>query len=460
MNLATFWFILIAILWSGYFVLEGFDFGVGILLPFLGRDDTERRVLVNTIGPVWDGNEVWLLTAGGATFAAFPQWYATMFSGFYLALLLILVALIVRGVCFEFRSKVDSPRWRANWDRAIFAGSALPALLWGVAFANIVRGVPLNAAHVYTGNLLTLLNWYGLLGGLVTLSLFTLHGAIFLGLRTAGELRQRAQRAAVKVALAAVPLAAVFLAVTQVGHGKPATDVTAALAAVALIGGAAAALRGREGWAFAGTAVTLLLAVATLFGDLWPNVLPSSTSAAYSLTVNNASSAHYTLVVMSWVAVIFTPIVLGYQSWSYWVFRKRLTSSDIVTGGAAADGSRTGGAHRRADVKPLDPRLLRYSEAARGYLAVTVALGLAATGLILLQASLLAHVLAAAATGTGVAVLGGTLGLLAAVLVARAAASYGGEVTALRAAAAVKSQLRRRLSRPHAPAGAVLAGPI
>src|SRR5579871_2141987 len=325
MNLATFWFILIAILWSGYFVLEGFDYGVGILVPFLGRDDAERRTMINTIGPVWDGNEVWLLTAGGATFAAFPQWYATLFSGFYLPLLIILAALIVRGVCFEFRSKVDSPRWRAGWDRALFAGSVLPALLWGVAFANIVRGVPLNAAHVYTGNLLTLLNWYGLLGGLVTLSLFTLHGAIFLGLRTTGELRQRAQRTAVKAALAAIPLAAVFLAVTQLSHGKPATDVTAAAAAVALIAGAAAALRGREGWAFAGTAVTLVLAVATLFGDLWPNVMPSSTSPAYSLTVANASSAHYTLVVMSWVALVFTPIVLGYQGWTYWVFRKRLT---------------------------------------------------------------------------------------------------------------------------------------
>ncbi len=220
---------------------------------------------------------------------------------------------------------MDSPRWRGGWDRALFAGSVLPTLLWGVAFANIVRGVPLNAAHVYTGNLLTLLNWYGLLGGLVTLGLFTLHGAIFLDLRTTGELRQRAQRTTVKAALAAVPLAAVFLAITQVSHGRPASDVTAAVAAVALIGGAAAALRGREGWAFAGTAVTLVLAVATLFGDLWPNVMPSSTSAAYSLTVANASSAHYTLVVMSWVALVFTPIVLGYQGWTYWVFRKRLT---------------------------------------------------------------------------------------------------------------------------------------
>ena len=324
MNLATFWFILIAILWSGYFVLEGFDFGVGILLPFLGKDDAQRRTMINTIGPVWDGNEVWLLTAGGATFAAFPLWYATLFSGFYLPLLLILAALIIRGVCFEFRSKVESPRWRANWDRALFFGSALPALLWGVAFANIVRGVPLNAAHVYTGNLLTLLNWYGLLGGLVTLSLFTLHGAIFMALRTTGELSRRARRTAVRVALAAVPLAAVFLAATQYSHGKPATDVTAAVAAVALIGGTAAAIRGREGWAFTGTALTLVLAVATLFGDLWPNVMPSSTSAAFSLTVANASSAHYTLVVMSWVALLFTPVVLAYQGWTYWVFRKRL----------------------------------------------------------------------------------------------------------------------------------------
>jgi cytochrome d ubiquinol oxidase subunit II len=329
MNLATFWFILIAVLFTGYFVLEGFDFGVGILMSLLSRDETDRRVMINTIGPVWDGNEVWLITAGGAMFAAFPLWYASLFSGFYLPLLIILVALIVRGVCFEFRGKVDSVRWRANWDRAMFAGSALPALLWGVAFANIVRGVPLNAAHVYTGNLLTLLNWYALLGGLVTLSLFTLHGAIFLSLRTTGELRARARRAALRIAVAAVPLAAAFLLATQVSHGRPATDVTAVLAAVALLGAAAAAFRGREGWAFAGTALTLALAVATLFGDLWPNVLPSSTSAAFSLTVTNASSAHYTLVVMSWVAVIFTPLVLAYQGWTYWVFRQRLTSSDI-----------------------------------------------------------------------------------------------------------------------------------
>jgi cytochrome d ubiquinol oxidase subunit II len=329
MSLATVWFILIAVLWTGYFVLEGFDFGVGILLPFLGRDNIDRRLMINAIGPVWDGNEVWLLTAGGATFAAFPLWYASLFSGFYLALLVILAALIVRGVSFEFRGKVDSDRWRGNWDRAIFAGSALPALLWGVAFANIVRGVPLSAAGVYTGNLLTLLNPYGLLGGLATLSLFTLHGAVFLALKTTGDLRARARAAAVRVAVVAVAVAAAFLAISQVTRGKPATDVTAALAAVALLAAVAAAFRGREGWAFAGTAVTLALAVATLFGDLWPDVLPSSTSPGYSLTVSNASSSHYTLLVMTWVAVIFTPVVLLYQGWTYWVFRKRLTRSDL-----------------------------------------------------------------------------------------------------------------------------------
>jgi cytochrome bd ubiquinol oxidase subunit II len=336
MSLPNFWFILIATLWTGYFILEGFDFGVGILLPVLGRDNTDRRLMINAIGPLWDGNEVWLLTAGGATFAAFPLWYASLFSGFYLALLLILVALIVRGVCFEFRGKVDSPRWRASWDGAIFAGSAVPALLWGVAFANIVRGVPLNAGHVYTGNLLTLLNWYGLLGGLTTLSLFALHGAIFLSLKTDGELRLRARGLAVRIALAAVPLAAAFLLASQLGHGKAATDVTAGLAAVALLGAVWAAFRGREGWAFAGTAITLALAVATLFGDLWPNVLPSSTSPAYSLTVANASSSHYTLTVMTWVALIFTPVVLAYQGWTYWVFRKRLTRADVGEAGTVS----------------------------------------------------------------------------------------------------------------------------
>src|SRR4051794_13727390 len=199
MELTTVWFILIAVLWIGYFTLEGFDFGVGMLLPVLARNDTERRVMINTIGPVWDGNEVWVLVAGGATFAAFPEWYATLFSGFYLALLLILLALIVRGVAFEFRGKIDGTRWRAAADGAIIVGSYVPALLWGVAFSNIVRGVPIDADMQFTGSLLTLLNPFGLLGGVVTLLLFMLHGALFLGLKTGGDVQASAIRTAARL---------------------------------------------------------------------------------------------------------------------------------------------------------------------------------------------------------------------------------------------------------------------
>ncbi|WP_067178102.1 cytochrome d ubiquinol oxidase subunit II [Microtetraspora niveoalba] len=330
MELTTVWFVLIAVLWTGYFVLEGFDFGVGVLLPVLGKDDTDRRIMINSIGPVWDGNEVWLLVAGGATFAAFPEWYATLFSGFYLPLLLILLALIVRGVAFEFRAKHDSDRWRRGWDRAIFWGSLVPAFLWGVAFGNIVAGVPIDERHVFTGNLLTLLNPYALLGGLVTLGLFLLHGAVFLSLKTGGDVRARARALALRMSPVVVVVAAAFLLITQLAHGKPLAWVTTALAAGALLAGVVAAARGREGWAFTGTAVTIVLATATLFFDLWPDVMPSSTSPLYSLTVTNAASSPYTLTVMTWVAAIFTPVVLGYQAWTYWVFRKRLTRTPIA----------------------------------------------------------------------------------------------------------------------------------
>src|SRR5271157_4703000 len=230
------WFLLIAVLWIGYFVLEGFDFGVGILLPFLGRTDKERRALINAIGPVWDGNEVWVLVAGGATFAAFPQWYATLFSGFYLALFLILVALILRGVAFEYHSKRDSARWRQSWDWAIFVGSAVPALLWGVAFANIVAGVPIDQNKEYTGNLLTLLNPYGLLGGIVTLTLFVTHGASYLALKTEGELRVRANRTQAIAGVVAAVAAVIFLGWTQASSMVADSAVVSVLAAVALVG--------------------------------------------------------------------------------------------------------------------------------------------------------------------------------------------------------------------------------
>ena len=344
MHLSDLWFIAIAVLWAGYFVLEGFDFGVGILLPFLSRgDDTTRRVMINTIGPVWDGNEVWLLTAGGATFAAFPAWYAAMFSSFYLPLLLILVALIIRGVSFEYRGKRDGMSWRRRWDTAIFACSLVPALLWGVAFGNIVRGIPLNAAEHFTGNFFTFLNPYALLGGVTTLALCTLHGALFLALKTTGELRQRANATAAAVSLVAIVAGAGFLAWTGAAYLAPASYggaasatraasvALAALAAVTLIGAALANRRGREGVAFAANAVAILAAVGSLFTALYPRVLPSTTSLAYSLTTANAASAATTLAIMTVVACVFLPLVLAYQAWTYWVFRKRLAGPPPAT---------------------------------------------------------------------------------------------------------------------------------
>jgi cytochrome d ubiquinol oxidase subunit II len=329
MELTTVWFTLIAVLWIGYFTLEGFDFGVGMLLPVLAKDDTERRVLYNTVGPVWDGNEVWVLVAGGATFAAFPEWYATLFSGFYLPLLLILLALIVRNLAFEYRAKKDDDTWRRNWDLSLTIGSFVPALLWGVAFANIVAGVPIDRHKEFTGNLFTLLNPFGLLGGIVTLLLFATHGAMFIALKTDGEIRQRARALSVQVGLAAAVAAVVFLVWTQAKTGSASSGVAFVLAALALVSGIFAAWKGREGWAFIGTFVTIALAVAGLFLALFPNVMPSTTSDAFSLTTTSASATHYTLTVMTWVAVIFTPVVLVYQGWTYWVFRKRLATHHI-----------------------------------------------------------------------------------------------------------------------------------
>ena len=335
MDLPTVWFILIAILWIGYFVLEGFDFGVGILLPVLGKGedaaDTEkrRRVLINTIGPVWDGNEVWLLTAGGATFAAFPHWYATLFSGFYLPLLLILLALIVRNLGFEYRHKRESVQWKRGWDLAITIGSFIPALLWGVAFTNIVRGVPIDAQKEYAGNFFTLLNPIALLGGLVTLTLFLTHGAIFVALKTDGPIRHDARRLAGRVGVVAAVLAVVFLLIIGFQSGSVASWVTTVVAAVALLAALYANYLDREGWAFVGTFATIAFAVATLFLVLHPDVMPSTIDPAYSLTIENASSSHYTLTIMTWVAAVFTPIVLLYQSWTYWVFRKRIRVQNI-----------------------------------------------------------------------------------------------------------------------------------
>ncbi|MCR6712973.1 MAG: cytochrome d ubiquinol oxidase subunit II [Demequina sp.] len=325
MELALVWFILLAVLWTGYLVLEGFDFGVGMLMPIVGRNNTERRVALNTIGPVWDGNEVWLLTAGGATFAAFPEWYATMFSGFYLPLLLILVALIVRAVAIEYRGKINSDAWRRRWDRVIITSAWFPSILWGVAFANLVRGVNLDENHQYSGNFFDLLNPFALLGGVVTLLLFLSHGSIFLALKTDGIVRERAEKLAKQFGLFAIVAAGAWAVWGQLAYSRNAwTWGAVGVAAVSLV--AAWYLVGAKkfGLAFAFNAVAIAAAVVFIFGALYPNVMPAINDPANSLTIYNASSTDYTLKVMTIVAAIFTPIVLAYQAWSYWVFRKRL----------------------------------------------------------------------------------------------------------------------------------------
>jgi cytochrome bd ubiquinol oxidase subunit II len=335
-TLETLWFALIAVLFIGYFVLEGFDFGVGILSKVLAEDDTDRRVMINTIGPVWDGNEVWVLTAGGAMFAAFPLWYATVFSSFYLPLFLILIALIVRGVAFEFRGKRTDERWRWWWDQAIFYGSLLPAILWGVAFANIVQGIPIEENGLFVGNLFDLLSPYALLGGVASLLMFTLHGAMYLALKTedGGEIQERAQALAQLLsAFVAVGVVAflgwTYLNALSLGD----TGVVPGIIPVAAIGAAVAApllIRERlHGWAFAATTAMIALVVLTLFLNLYPRLLVSSIDTAFDITIDNAKASDLTLTIMSWAALVFVPIVVAYQSWSYWVFRHRISRESV-----------------------------------------------------------------------------------------------------------------------------------
>ena len=330
MDLAYLWFFIVGFLFIGYFVLDGFDFGVGMSLPFLSKDDTDRRVLINTIGPIWDLNETWVIVAGASLFAAFPEWYATLFSGFYLALLLILLALIVRGVSFEYRHKNPDSRWRKWFDGMIIVGSAVPALLWGVAFANIVQGVELDASFTYSGGLLPLLNPYALLGGLTTLLLFFTHGVIFVSLKTDGELRERARVLASKSGILTIVVAATFLVWTTLAYGSFLSGAVSVIAAVALITSYVLNLRGREGWAFGFMAFTIATAVLSLFLALFPDVMPASNNPAYSLTIENASSSNYTLTVMTWTALFALPLVLAYQGWTYWIFRKRVTRATVL----------------------------------------------------------------------------------------------------------------------------------
>jgi cytochrome d ubiquinol oxidase subunit II len=330
MSLEIFWFCLIAVLWGGYFLLEGFDFGVGILLPFLPRDERERSTMLQTIGPVWDGNEVWLVVAAGSTFAAFPAWYATMFSGFYLALLLVLVFLIVRVVSFEWRERSDDPRWRTTWRWANTVGSIGAPFVWGVALASLVHGVPLNSSGDYTGNILDLFSAYTVLAGIATVALFALHGATFLALRTRDDLRARATAVSRRLAVpVAIVVAATLAWTVAVGVDRNDKSVfppvlPAALGAAALAAAVVFTMRRGSGWAFVMTGAAAVLWVATIFTTLYPRVLVSHPSFSNSLTMSGAAAGHYALSVITVVAAILTPVVLLYQGWTYHVFRARI----------------------------------------------------------------------------------------------------------------------------------------
>ncbi|CAJ1504099.1 cytochrome d ubiquinol oxidase subunit II [[Mycobacterium] burgundiense] len=341
MGLPELWFILVAVLFLGFFMLEGFDFGAGMLMAPLGRmagraggpeaADNHRRAVLNTIGPVWDGNEVWLITAGGAMFAAFPGWYATVFSGLFLPLLAILFGMILRVVAIEWRGKIDDPKWRHRADLGIAIGSWLPAILWGAAFAILLRGLPVGADQQVSNLAFTdVINPYTLLGGLTTCGIFLLHGVAFLALKTAGEVRDNTLKVGRWLALPVLALAGTFGLWTQIDHGKTGSWVAFGIAVLALLGAVMLLRAGtRDGWAFVLTTVTVLAVVTMLFVNLYPNVLPSTLNPDWNLTIYNTASNPYTLKVMTWAAAIFTPLVIGYQSWTYWVFRQRISADRI-----------------------------------------------------------------------------------------------------------------------------------
>ena len=338
MGLEEVWFVVIGVLWSGYFLLEGFDFGVGMLLPILPRDERERGLMFESIGPVWDGNEVWLVVAAGATFAAFPAWYATLFSGFYVALLLILVLLIVRVVSFEWREKHEGARWRTTWLWANTIGSVGASFLWGVALANLVEGVPLDSSHVFTGGIVDLFTAYTVAAGLAVVAMFALHGATYLTLRTTGDFRERASRTAQRLVVPAIVLgigAAAWTVLVAHDNNDRAilpTTIPAALTAIVLLLALMLTRTDRDGWAFAATGLGAIGLIATIFTGLYPRVLVSDPSFANSLTISNAVTGHYALQVITVAAAIFTPLILLYQGWTYYVFRKRI-------GGDRAAGS-------------------------------------------------------------------------------------------------------------------------
>lgn len=329
MSLNELWFVLVAVLFIGFFFLEGFDFGVGMSTRFLAKNDMERRVLINSIGPFWDANEVWLLTAGGAMFAAFPNWYATMFSGYYTPLVVLLLALIARGVAFEFRGKVDNGKWKGTWDVAIFLGSLLPPFLLGVVFSGLLKGLPIDGDMEMKAGLFDMVNIYTLVGGITVVVLCLVHGLMFTSLRTTGDLRDRARKLAHKLL---IPLAVLFVVFAVMTYFQ--TDVFEVrglpLGLMAVVGLVCFLLAGmfmakrKDGWAFGMTGALTVLSISGVFVGLFPRVMVSSISEAFSLTIHNAASGHYSLKVMTIVALTLLPFVLGYQIWSYFVFHKRV----------------------------------------------------------------------------------------------------------------------------------------
>lgn len=339
--LETIWFLLWGVLWAVYFVLDGYDLGIGTLVPFLGKSDTDRRVMFNAMGPFWDGNEVWLITAGGVTFAAFPKAYAVMFSGLYTPLMLLLFALIVRGVSLEFRHQVDSPAWRRVWDWGATIGSFLPALLLGVAFANIFMGLPLDENGVFQGNLLTLLNPYGLAGGVLFVLLFVMHGALWLTIKSEGDLQQRAAGLTRKLWPVLVALIGVFVVLTAIYTDLLANYLLNPLMLVLLVIPVLALVImrqqiGKEHWWTAWGLSAALIAGLTLFGvvGLYPALLPSSISPDYSITIVNAASSTLTLSIMLGVTLVFIPIVAAYQFWLYRTFSHKVTEKELAQDGA------------------------------------------------------------------------------------------------------------------------------
>ncbi len=333
MQLHTIWFVIIAVFWVGFFVLEGFDFGVGALHMLIGTNESERRVVINTIGPWWDGNEVWLIVGGAALFAAFPGWYASMFSALYLPLVLVLLGLFARGVSLEYRGKHDTDRWRRNWSLALTIGSVLVPLLLGVGLGDLLHGLPLDRNHDFTGNFLGLLTGYGLMTGVAVLTLSLLHGATFVALRTTDQIRDRARAAARRIGLVAifVEIAWVIWTLVVIGGGTV-PQPTQILAVIAVIFAQRLAGTNSDGWAFFSSGVAMAATIGELFIALYPNVMVSTTNSAYNLTVNNAAAGHYSLVVMTVTAILIMPLVLLYQAWSFYVFRRRVTAPPTSSG--------------------------------------------------------------------------------------------------------------------------------